>query len=344
VINHQQIRRILIINLKWLGDLIVSTPVFKTLRKDYPHSNICVMVRKEYETVLKTNPHIDEIIPFDYKIRSLTGWKRLREEIHWVKKLRAKHFDAVISLHPGDRLAWWAWLSGARYRVAPRKQSFGYLYNIQVDVEEDTKSYLEYYLDVVRAFDAKPVTWNTEFIVSDKLGMWAGQLLRQHGIMPEHVVIGVHPGASEPSKIWPAENFAELIERLLTYPHLKIIFFQGPNEKAIISKISSLMSMAPFVVDTSNNVEQMAALMKRCNLCIVNDSGARHLAVAVNVPTLTFFPADRLTTWQFYTEEDKHYVLLGNRFETSECQNSSPFLDSITVDDAFNKVRDILQL
>lgn len=344
MIDHQQIRQILVINLKWLGDLIVSTPVFKTLRKDYPHSNICAMVRKEYETVLRANSHIDEIIPFDYAIRRLTGWKRLREELHWMKKLRAKHFDAVISLHPGDRLALWAWLSRARYRVAPRKQSFGYLYNIRVDVEEDTKSYLEYYLDIVSAFDTTPVTRQTEFVVSDPVEEWAGQFLQQQGIAPEHVVIGVHPGASEPSKIWPAENFAELIERLLMYPNLKIILFQGPNEKAIVSKISSLMSTAPFVADTSDNVEQMAALMKRCNLCIVNDSGARHLAVAVNAPTLTFFPADRLTTWQFYAEEDKHYVLVGNRVEASESRISSPFLDSITVDDAFNKVRDILQL
>jgi ADP-heptose:LPS heptosyltransferase len=344
LINHQEIRRILVINLKYLGDLIVSTPAIKALRNSYPQSAICVMVREEYGSVLKGNVEIDEILPFNCGIRSLKGWKRLQEEIKWMRRLRERNFDAVISLHPGDRLALWAWLSGARYRVAPRKQSFGYLYNIKVDLEEGSKSFLEYYLDIVAAFDAKPITRKTEFLVSDTAEKWAEQLLRLEGMDSNHVVIGVHPGASEPSKAWCADNFAALADKLLANPRVKIIFFKGPKERAIIARISELMTNAFLVVDTSNSIERMAALMRRCRLCIVNDSGARHLAVAVHAPTLTFFPVDKLASWDFYSEEDDHYMLIGKSVSTAESGRYAQFLDSITVDDAFDKVSDILRL
>ncbi|PKL81525.1 MAG: hypothetical protein CVV24_14820, partial [Ignavibacteriae bacterium HGW-Ignavibacteriae-3] len=200
--------KILIVNTKFLGDLIVSTPGFRSLRKKYPDAEIVLLVRKGYEDAVRNNPNINRIIPFDFGLKSRGVFSRIAGEIKFIRQIRNEKFDAVISLHPGDRIAFLSWFSNAKIRIAPRKQSFNYLFNVLVDVEEDSISYLSYYNKLITAFTKEDVKGKPEFPVITADAKWAEEFFLSKGIRENDFIIGVHPGASEPTKIWPAQNFS----------------------------------------------------------------------------------------------------------------------------------------
>jgi ADP-heptose:LPS heptosyltransferase len=331
-------KNILIINTKYLGDLIVCTPVLRALRKSFPGSSITILVRQEYKTVLAGNPNIDEILSFDFAIKKMKGLARLKAEWNFVKVLRSKKFDAVISLQSGDRYTEWTYLSGAKVRVAPRNQSLSFLISKKVDVYEDTISYLDYYLKIAEAFHAVSDAKKTDFYLDEKFKGWFSDFNSKNKITNDDVLVGIHAGASEPSKIWPLGKFIQLIERLSKISKVKIIMFAGPAESKLFAGLKTSLNF--ITADTSEDIQQLAWLLNSCKLFIANDSGARHIAAALNIPAITLFPEDKLSCWKFYEELNNQYFIIGKR-KTDNPQNM--FLDCIEVDVVFQKAKEILE-
>ncbi|MCX6170472.1 MAG: glycosyltransferase family 9 protein [Ignavibacteriales bacterium] len=331
--------KILVINTKFLGDLIVSTQGLNALRKKNPNSEIVLITRKGYEETLRNNPNIDRIIPFDFSVKKKNIFSRISSEIKFIYQIRKERFDVIIALHPGDRIAFLAWLSGAKIRIAPRKQPFNFLFNVLVDVEEDSISYLDYYNKLIIAFTKESIKGNTEFFVSEPDSVWADEFLKENNVNRDDLIIGIHPGASEPTKIWPSENFADLIQKLFSTYNSKIFLIAGPNEEKIVDTISAKLNNENLVVYKSTDVNRSAALIKKCRIFISNDTGTRHLSVALRTPVIALMPDDNQKCWNFYEGSDNHFVLTGKRTYPI---NGVPFLGSITVDEVFNKVNEVL--
>ena len=337
--NNKTVKKILVINTKYLGDLIVCTPALRALRKSFPDASISILVREEYKTVLAGNPNIDEILSFDFSWKKITGVARLKAEFDFVKFFREKKFDAVISLQSGDRYTEWSFLSGASIRVAPKKQSMSFLLTEKVEVYEDTISYLDYYLKIVGAFGASEDGKETEFYLDSKFSAWYSEFNSKNEIFGNDILVGIHPGASEPSKMWHFEKYIMLIDRFFSNDKIKIIMFAGPAEKMIMKSYSNYFGKRVIFADTSEDIQQLAWLISECRLFIANDSGARHIAAALNIPTITLFPEDKISCWKFYNEDDDQHFIIGNRNMTD---SNNMFLDGIEVDTVFNKAKEIL--
>ncbi len=336
--KQSQPKNILVINLKYLGDLIVSTAALRAIRCSFPESKITVLVKDDYKDVLLGNKSIDEIIAYDFRIKKQKGLDRLKSEFSFLKKLRSLNFDAVVSLQAGDRYVLWAFLSGAKIRVAPIQNNFGFLLTGKAKVYEDTISYLDYYLKVAEKFGAKIISRKTEFILDEMFRDSIDNFLLANIFLPQNKIIGIHPGASEPTKMWPLENYLKLIELINENSNTKVIVFLGPAEKQNPILNEMLMSRIIFA-DTSENIQQLAWFLSKCSLLICNDSGARHLAAALKVPTITLFPDDKIIPWKFYSEEEKQFFLLGKR-NVSDLNKS--FLDSISIEEVLRKVEEIM--
>lgn len=330
--------KILVVNLKYLGDLIVSTPGLRSLRKAYPSAEIVLMVRKNFEEVLANNPNINRIITFDPNLKGNSNFDKFIKGIRFIKKIREGKFDTVIVLHPGDRTAFWAWLSGAKNRIAPRKQSFGFLFNHKVDVYEDSISYLDYYNKIIEAAGGSIDSNKTEFFISQETEAWIDNFFAQGKINADNIVVAIHPGASEPTKIWKHNNFIQLIEKLISDKKYKVIIIEGPQDKEICSFLQKSFMSKESVFFAHGSIIQIATLIKRCNILLTHDTGTRHLAVAVGTQVLALIPDDNQKFWNFYSEVDKHYVLVGKRNHN----NGKPYLDMISVVDVYNKIKSIL--
>ncbi len=336
--------KILLINIKYLGDLIVSTPGIRALRKHEPNAQIVFLLRKGYEEVLANNPNVDKIISFDAGMKGNSGFDKIIEGIKFIKKIRNEKFNVVISMHPGDRTAFWAWFSGAKIRIAPLKQSFSFLFNRKVKVDEDSISYLNYYNRIIEEYTGSIENTRTEFFTFENDEQWAGQFLSENGIAENNIIIAIHPGASEPTKIWPADSFIELINKLKKNKNIKIVLVEGPQDKIICESIYSKFTGNEIVNISSAGISKTCALLKRCNLLITHDTGTRHLAVAVQTPVLALVPEDNLSFWNFYHDIESYSFITGKRFVEEINSKRTGFLSGISANEVYKKTIDILKL
>ena len=341
----EKINNILIINLKYIGDLIVATPVYEAVKKNFPNAKVSLLVQKEYEDVLKGNKYIDELIPCDLKLlRSSKGISKIKTEFSFLKLLRSYKFDMVINLHSTDRIVLWAYFSGAKYRIAPRKQTFHYLLTHAVPVLEESKSYLEYYLDIIRVFDFMKIeNKSTSFVLDEGSMAWARNIKNNIPLNGSDKIIGIHPGASNEYKIWEIPKYQELITRL--QENYKVIIFQGPNEETLVSQIVKGIPSKVEIIDCSKSIKYLGSAMQLCRLVICNDSASRHVAAALKVNSITLFSREKYHCWKIYDESLGQFDVLGE--PCSECADSickgNKCLKDIEVDRVYNKIIEITE-
>jgi ADP-heptose:LPS heptosyltransferase len=171
---------------------------------------------------------------------------------------------------------------------------------------------------------------------------WADKFLAINSILSNDILVVIHPGASEPTKMWQGQNFAELIQRLSADSQTKILIIEGNQDREIFDEILRLTNKNKVVHFKSNSIIKTAALIKRCKLFITHDTGTRHLAVAVGTPVLVLLPEDNLKSWNFYEGIDFHYAIIGKRHFPSPGSSERAFLGDISVEDVCRKVGEIL--
>ncbi|MBA3070685.1 MAG: glycosyltransferase family 9 protein, partial [Nitrospirae bacterium] len=115
--NFSGIKKILVIKLRHIGDVLLSVPVFRALRENFPEAHIAALVNSGTEEVLETSPFITEIIAFDRSIKKMNFVHRYTKEISFLKMMRRKGFDMAVDLTGGDRAAIISFVSGAAYRL-----------------------------------------------------------------------------------------------------------------------------------------------------------------------------------------------------------------------------------
>jgi len=333
-------KNILIINLKFLGDLIVTTAAIGAIREKYPESKITVLVRKQYKDVLNGSKNINEIIYYDQSKKGEKGLARLINEIKFVGLLRKYKFDSVVSLQAGDRYVLWSFFSGAKIRVGPVENNFSFLLTHKADVYENTNSFWDYYLQLAKTFGADPQNRKTEFALNNIYLQPVEDFFSANDIDKRDIIICIHPGAGESSRKWKIENYPALIKKILEQTDLKIIFTLGPQEKEQEYIFESLAD-SRVVLHKSDKVQELAWIISKSSLVIGMDSGARHLAAALKIPSLSLFPEDLIKTWWFYKEEDKQFILIGKR---NKSDKEHHFLDNISVEEVFKKTIQILKL
>jgi len=130
-----------------------------------------------------------------------------------------------------------------------------------------------------------------------------------------------------------------LIQKLISAGRSKIILIAGPNEDKIVGSIFDNVNNQNLFVYKSGDINLTAALIKKCRLFISNDTGTRHLSVALKIPVIALMPEDNQKCWNFYDESDYHFVLIGKRFFPKD---ESPYLDLIPVEKVIDKVNELL--
>ncbi|MGA9364952.1 MAG: glycosyltransferase family 9 protein [Bacteroidota bacterium] len=328
------------------------TPAIRAVRESYPLARISILIKQEFREVFEHNSDVDEILTFDSRaLRGKGGWGRLWEELHNFRMLRRGRFDVAVTFYPEDRTAWWAFLCGARYRVGQRSQPFHFLFNVKVDAEEKKAGVREYFLETVRAINAETSSRQTTFRLSHEEESWARMFIQSHGLDDAKLLIGIHPGASGRYKIWPPENFAAVIEELRREKNTKVLLLQGPDDEEVVRQIAARTNPPPVVARTGARLGHLAALMKLCRLCIVADSGPRHLAAAIGTPTIAIFRKTHAPAWGIYGKEEGHVVIESDQpcphCPAEKCGDKIPgsqrfgayCLHSIPVDTVLSKVR-----
>jgi heptosyltransferase-2 len=367
------IQRILFCAEGQLGDLLLLTPALRATRQTFPRSQITVLVvqRRRYEqntgpvsgvlsvaagegtsAVMKDSGYVDRVVEVDRPlIRSLKGIARLRAEWEVLRFVRRAKPDVVICTFPQDRFVLWAFFSGARIRVGQKRQALARLLTRAPDLERGRGGVLRYYADLVGAAGAIVEQYDTHYRVPEPARKWATEFLQDRGIDQKVPLVAVHPGATGPYKIWPPERFAALIDQLQTSGLARVLLCGSDFDREVIQRVRERLRTDVVEINPGGSVPRLAALLRCSALCIANDSGPRHLSLAVGTRTIAFMPRYQDREWGIPEYGPSSVLIQGSEgcpdCREGECNNIIPLgeeygstcLRMISVEEASRTVR-----
>lgn len=340
-------RKILIVRMDRLGDVVLSTPAIKAVRDACPDSHIAVMVRPYARDILDGNPYIDEVITYD----KCSGQKGLFGNIKFISYLRKKRFDLAIILHPKNSSHILAFLAGIPCRVGYDKK-MGILLTKKIP---HTKQYglrheTDYSLDMLRYIGIESAARSLHIPVNELSEKRIDELFRENGILRNEMVVTIHPAASCPSRRWPLERFAKVADMLAEEYRAKIVIITGPGDSALGRRVAALMKHKPLNLSGKTSVPDIASIFRRSKLLISNDSGPVHISCAVGTPVISIFSRkDRGVSPERWGPLGKYDVTLHKDVGCEiclahNCKIGFKCLDAISVEEVLDAARKILKL
>ncbi len=279
--------RILVTRTDRIGDLVLSTPVFRELRKKFPKAYLACMTFLENREIVQGNPDLNQVILYDKKGSERGLWGNWR----FARRLAREKFDAVIHLHSTNRVHLVAWLAGIPARVGWKRKCAWTLTHAREDIKREGKKHeAEYNFDLLEFLGVScPSELITHFPLSDRARRSLEELCRHLKLGNDRPWIVLGPGASCPSKRWPAEKFSNLIDRLNQTYQAHFILIGARRDRELAAGIQTMTSVPVFDLTGRLSLSMLGWLMKEASLLISNDSGPVHVASAVGTPVISIF-------------------------------------------------------
>ncbi len=279
-------KRILVIRLDRLGDVILSTPVLDALRRKFPHAFIAMMVRPACRDVVEGNPHLNEVIVYEKE----SAHRTIRGTIRFAWALRRDAFDTALVLHPSNRSHWIPWLAGIPRRIGyDRKSAWLLTHRLPHRKQEGEQHEARYALDMLQIFGVTPEVPQPFVPIHPEAAKRIDALFGQRAIRSTERLVAIHPSASCVSKRWMPERFAEVADRLIAEHGIRVCVIGDEAAGTHAQAMVGAMRRPALNLVGQVSVSELAALLTRCELLISNDSGPVHVAAAVGTPVVDIF-------------------------------------------------------
>ena len=338
-------KKILIIKPSSLGDVIHALPVAASLKSGTPDARIDWVVGSPFMDILKGNPDIERLIPFDRGL--LKGGHAVGNLKAFLGELRRERYEIVIDLQGLLRSALMAAACRADRRVgfANAREGAPFFYTDKVPVHDANIHAVDRYLLTLRRLGLD-ITGKPLFRIATgpEDETQADAVMRSAGIAEGEPFVAFAPSARWETKRWPAGNFLELASRLRQEKGLKALFIGSAGDRELFEglDVSDLEDSFAFGRTT---LKGLAALLGRAKVLITNDSGPMHVAAAVGTPCAAFFgPTDPKRTGPY---GDGHRIISAGTgcapCFRRDCKNNK-CLTSITVEMAYAEINNILSV
>ena len=282
----QNYKNILIVRTDRIGDVVLTTPVIRALRKNFPQARLSILVAPATRELVDGNPHLTRVLVDDRQgsHRGPAGFFRL------VQTLRKENFDLALVFHTKRRTNLLCFLAGIPRRVGYADKKFGFLLTQKIKDTRPSgqKHESQYCLDVLRAMGIPVQEIELYLPLQRAAEDWVKELFTSQNINPRSL-IAVHPGASDPTKQWPVHRFAEVMNRLGERYASRFVLIGATNNREAAAQIISGVKYPILDLTGKTTVGQSASLLKHCRLLISNDSGPVHIADALGTPVISIF-------------------------------------------------------
>lgn len=279
--------RILVTRTDRIGDLILSTPVFTALRERFPKAHLACLTFCENREIIEGNPAINEVILYDKKGAQKSWWGNFL----FAGQLRKKKFDIVIHLHGTNRMHWLTLLAGIRVRIGwDRRMPWALTHSHAYAKKEGQKHEAEYNFDLLKDLGVDcPEKLKTIFPVTPKSQASVKELLAQKYIEQELPLVVISPSASDPSKTWAPERFAETVEAINKQGVAAFVAIGAYCDRSYVQQVQSKCSVSIHDLSGQLSLGMLGALLEQADLLVSNDSGPVHVAQAVGTPVVSVF-------------------------------------------------------
>jgi len=279
-------KNILIVRTDRIGDVVLTTPVIHVLRENFPQARLAMLVTPATRDLVDGNPDLNKVLVDDRQgvHRGIFGFWRL------VGSLQKEDFDLAIIFHTKRRTNLACFLAGISNRIGYADNKLGVLLTHKLIDTRHTGNRHEsqYCLDILRAMGLTVHNIRYYIPLHKSAEEWAQRFLQDHRLDSRHL-IAIHPGASDPTKQWPANRFAELMKQLRSRYASQFILIGAGNAKAAAEQIKTQLSFYVMDLTGQTTVSQLSSLLKRCRMLISNDSGPVHVADALGTPVVSIF-------------------------------------------------------
>lgn len=276
--------------VNWLGDLVMSLPALRAIRRTYSDSTLAVLVKAELAGFFAGLRWVDEVIP--YSVRQ--GMPGIRDRARIVASLRKRGFDLAVLFPNSFESALWVWLAGIPRRAGFIADGRGPMLTDKAAVTPAAMDAHQgnYWLEMVRgtlAADGDPADAGLEPDHSTRARMQLWLTERRHN--PSHgKLIAIAPSAAYgPAKEWPLASFASLIDSLASQTDAECVVVGSPGEQAKCEQVAASSRSGAIVAAGATDVAELIALLSLCDGFVGNDSGSAHLAAALGIPAIAIF-------------------------------------------------------
>jgi len=352
--------KILILKECCLGDLLMTTPLVRALRKHYSDAEIVFGVGDFSRSMIENNPFINRIVDYPRIWNPRNDWS-LKKRLKYVYSLRREKFDISISLEMGSRLSVISWMIGAPIRIGFNWKGEGLFYNRRIKRYPNDTYPLIANLKALEFLKINDDGIEMDFSPTEDDKNKCDEIFKENNVGNDDILVGIAPGGGKNPgmtmeiKRWFVENYAELAQKLVIEKGTKIIFIGSESDKKTVNEIRSLMKVKSYDLSGSISISTVGEVLRRCKVAISNDSGPLHLSMAVKTPTIGIFGP---THPEHFMPPNLIHKAIWAGIDCSPCyksmiktdswkcvnENFMECMEKISVEKVYNSVVDLLNL
>lgn len=283
---QKEMKRILIIRLSSLGDVILTTPVIAALKAKFPHSELFFLTKARYGDLLRNDPRISSLVEFDPagKDRGLSGFMSL------ISELRSHDFDLLVDLHSNLRSFLVRHLVKSRIKLKYNKRWLSRFLMVHFKfLKTRPVSTVNSYLEVLKQLNVNTTENRILVFLNPEDVDFSDHFLLEQQVKKDDIVVGVHPGAKWETKKWDGGKFARVCQGLVDKLGCTIMLLGDAGEAKLVEEVGKDIPAERLVKAVGLPLRKVMSLIKRCDCFITNDSGPMHIASALGVPVVAIF-------------------------------------------------------
>lgn len=317
--------RILVVRADRIGDMILTTPIFKSLKERYPLAHITCLASTLSSQLIERNPYIDSIIKydppwFDYCEKN----KLIRDYLNILLLLRTQKYNMAIDLRGNIfNFFFLMLLAGISQRVSFDAAFGSFLLTHKVPFIRG-KHETDYFFDIIKALGGKPEHEpQPMLILSKEEEEYAENYFSLQNIVQDDVIIALHPGAglNRIYKRWPEDRYCEVGKTLVKRFNAKIIITGSKAEIDLASRIrTQIGGNAVLAAGEICHLKHLAAVLKKCHVCIGTSTGTIHVAAAVGTPVIVLCGPEDPRRWHPLGD---NYILIEKEVPCRPCREDT---------------------
>lgn len=316
-----QNKRLAIIRLSAVGDVLHCTPVARAIKKSAPSCHITWVVGQVSADVLAGNPYIDEIYIWSRErwetmmrqqrfTEAVRYWRQLKQDLH------ARRFDIALDIHGIFISGLVTIATGAPRRIGlSGTRELNSLFTNETAMRLPAEIHvIERYLSILRPLGIPHDGYDMTLAVSAAGRHFADNFLRRMNYNPNKKLIAISPRTTWPTKNWPSGHFAAAAARL--HPHAQLLLCGGPGDRETAEEIVRSAGVPIMNAVGQTSLQELAALLSCSDVLLTGDTGPLHMAIALGTPTVSIFgPTDPAV----YGPLTSDHIVLQNRLECGPC-------------------------
>jgi len=270
-------KRILIIRPDRIGDVVLSTPIPREIKKFYPDSYIGVLLREYTKDIYVNNPNVDQIIIDLEK-------KDSNSIIQLIKEIRSLKFTQAFMLLPTERMNWILFFSGIKHRIGVGHKFYQFVTNTKSVYRRKyipLRHEADYCMDMARKIGVISDNLDTEIYLNNEEKAFVS-LLKEKFSKGQKFLIGIHTTSGNSVPNWKVQTYLDLIIKLKSLNNVQIVItdLQIPEEIINITEVE---------YPEQKTLRDLIHIISSLDLLIASSTGPTHIAAALKIPTITMF-------------------------------------------------------